>query len=268
MSQRRGRGGVGRRRRPAGRPPAWGIADGFGRGGQRSAYPIPWATFFRTESSDGSPRARWKTGPHRHDAGGLGAVRQDHRRPIGVHRRGVVETVGGRIGLVERARPAPGHGPRGRHQGHRRSRARGEGAGWVEQGGGNGGLEPGEPRLVVPAVDEAGPLEDLGEAGHRVAGRVEDRPFLVLPRWFELMIEAGVRGSDPPEAVPTRGMPPAAKVDPPDDRAGRQDMNVRRQRVEPAGRGRARDLRAVVPGASPSVLAVSVMISCAGGAGR
>ena len=208
-----------------------------------SAYPTLRATFFSRLSNAGSPSARWKLGCRGTTPAASARSVKTIAGRLACMDDGIAEAHGLRVGVVEPARPVPGDGSGARHQGHRRTRAGREGAGEVQQRQRCRGAEADQPGILVPAIDDPGSLEDLREAGGRIVGRVEHRPVLVRRPLAEVVIEAGIGRPDVPEVAPTRRVPSASEVDPPCQRAARQDADVRLQRREPGGRRSSGDLR-------------------------
>ena len=91
----------------------------------------------------------------------LCTVGEYHRRAIGVHRRGVVETAAIGVGIVESSCPVSRYRAGAGHQSHGAAGASGEGAGQIQQGNGGVDRETDQPGIVVPTIDDPGFLKDL-----------------------------------------------------------------------------------------------------------
>ena len=157
-----------------------------------------------------------KARPVRHDARIPGTFVQDHRWTIRVHRGRIVEAVDLRTGIMECPCPGPGYRPGTGHQPHRSARTRRKGPGEIQQPHRVLRFESDQPRVLVPAIHDAGFLKDFREARDRIIGSVQHGPVLSSGFIPDLMVEARVNGSNVSKIFPSGGMESAAEVDPPD----------------------------------------------------
>lgn len=81
-----------------------------------------------------------------------------------------------------------------------------------------GYLKSNQPGLFVPAIDDAGLLEDLGEARDWVLGRIKNSPLLPGGLTPKVVVETRVGWPDVSKFAPPGGMATAAIVDAPNKR--------------------------------------------------
>ena len=173
----------------------------------------------------------------------LCTVGEYHRRAIGVHRRGVVETAAIGVGIVESSCPVSRYRAGAGHQSHGAAGASGEGAGQIQQGNGGVDRETDQPGIVVPTIDDPGFLKDLRQTGNGVIGDVHDGAFLI--HWFcsLVMIKAGIDRTDVTKLLPGGRVMATTKIHAPDDTAGRELMRVGREALKMFERWRTWNLR-------------------------
>lgn len=169
-------------------------------------------------------------------------IGQDHRGPIPVHGRGVIEAFKFGIGFIECARPVSSDGPWTGHQSHRRACACREGAGEIQELSWADYFETGQPGFFVPAIDDPGLLKNFGEARDRIVGGIQDSSILLCGLFSKVMIEARIGGPDVSKLAPPRGMVAATKIDPPNDRGRLDNLDCWSQRFETLNGWSARDL--------------------------
>src|SRR6516225_4820186 len=97
-------------------------------------------------------------------------------------------------------------------EGHRRAGARGPQAGQVEKSQFFVRVESNQPGFQAAGIDGPAPLKDLGKRSPWMNGDIQDAALL-LARWSEMMIEAGVGGPVGAERVPGDRVARASEVD-------------------------------------------------------